>query len=283
MSFSLELRQAVLVTHRLARLSVAQRGNCHIYLRPNVTVSSRAFGTDQRGSGEDDSSSPERPASGPPRLPLRTPQFARRKSLSPLERVSRLLPQESLSSEVWQLREVRKEDGNEQSEESTEIGERPSDTLNGDVHTHQGMEEFQVDIQRQAEVDRVSGDESFTSVDSVTSAESTDSNQDVHTCLPGERTLSYGEVVIAERRRKKRIEFRKMFSLEENGKLHSNWGWIAHSSIAERTSGSLLRTSLGIPLFLRRPSLEDFTLYMKRGPAISYPKVKDKVVECDFA
>lgn len=282
MSFSLELRQAVLVTHRLARL--AQRGNCHICIRPIVTVSTRGFGSDRRGSGEDDRNSSESPASEPPRLPFRAPQFGRRRSLSPLERVSRLVPQESLSPEVWQLREVNKEGGNEQSEASG-TGERvkPSDALNGAVHTHRGMEGLQVDITRQAEVDRVTGDKSFTSVDSVTSAESTDTDRDNHNYLPGERPLSYGEVVIAERRRKKRIEFRKMFSLEESGKLHSTWGWIAHSSIAERPSGSLLRSSLGVPLLLRRPSLEEFILFMKRGPAISYPKVSTKVVHSDTA
>ncbi|XP_041966146.1 tRNA (adenine(58)-N(1))-methyltransferase, mitochondrial [Alosa sapidissima] len=258
MSFSLQLRQAVLVTPRLARQYGVLRGDCHVCLWLNVTTSARHF-----GSSEDGSSS-ESPAPGRSRLPLKTTLLGRRRSLSPLERVSRLLPQESLSPDVWQLREGQQEGDEEQSAQG--------DALNGDIHTYQQIEVSQVEIKRRAEVDSVSGDEGLTSVDSVTPSECVDSSQDSHVGLPGERPLTYGEVVLAERRREKQIGFRKMFPLELGGKLHSTWGWLSHGTIAESPSGSLLRTSLGIPLLLRRPSLEEFTLYMKRGPTISYPK-----------
>ncbi|XP_062378703.1 tRNA (adenine(58)-N(1))-methyltransferase, mitochondrial isoform X2 [Sardina pilchardus] len=263
MSLSLQLRQTVLVTRRLARHCGDLTGNSHVCLRLNVTASVRHFGTSHKRSSENGSSS-ESPAPGPSRLPLTKPLLGRRRSLSPLERVSRLLPRESLSPDVWQLREDQKEGDQEQS--------APSDAFSGDIHTHQQTEGSQVEVQRRAEVDIVLGDEGLTTGGSVTPAECVDSSQDAHVCLPGERPLTYGEVVIAERLRKKHIGFRKMFPLEQGGKLHSTWGYLSHSTIAECPSGSLFRTSLGMPLLLRRPSLEEFTLYMRRGPAISYPK-----------
>ncbi|XP_012678285.2 tRNA (adenine(58)-N(1))-methyltransferase, mitochondrial [Clupea harengus] len=268
MSSSLQLKQAVVVTHRLARLCVALRGNCYVCPKLNVTASVRSFGTGAEGSGEDGNN----PAPKVPPLPLKAPLFGRRRPLSPLERVSRLIPQESLSPEVWQLREDKKEDNNDRPE-GAQNDKVPVEALHGDTHTHQEVEGSQGDIQRRGEeVDSVSVGDSLTTADAGPPTESTESAQDAHVCLPGERLLSYGELVLAERRKKKRIAFQKMFTLEEGGKLYSPWGWIPHNAIAEHPSGPSLHTSLGIPMSLRRPSLEEFTLYMKRGPAITYPK-----------
>ncbi len=97
-----------------------------------------------------------------------------------------------------------------------------------------------------------------------------------HVCVPGERPLCFGEILLAEFSRKRRLEFRKMFQLKEGLKLHSNWGLIAHKDMEGRPAGSVIRTSMGIPIVIRRPGLDEFTLFMKRGPAIAYPKVRNK-------
>uniref|UniRef100_A0A672P1A5 tRNA (adenine(58)-N(1))-methyltransferase n=1 Tax=Sinocyclocheilus grahami TaxID=75366 RepID=A0A672P1A5_SINGR len=80
------------------------------------------------------------------------------------------------------------------------------------------------------------------------------------------------ETLLAEFCRKRRLEFRKMFQLKEGLKLHSNWGLIAHNDMEGCPAGSIIHTSMGILIVIRRPSLDEFTLFMKRGPAIAYPK-----------
>ncbi|KAM6973296.1 tRNA (adenine(58)-N(1))-methyltransferase, mitochondrial [Aplochiton taeniatus] len=90
--------------------------------------------------------------------------------------------------------------------------------------------------------------------------------------LPAERLLSFGELLIAEYRKKGRVEFRKMFQLQEGLRLQSSWGTIGHSDIAGKPCGQFLSTTRGVLILIRRASLEDYVLYMKRGPAIAYPK-----------
>lgn len=84
--------------------------------------------------------------------------------------------------------------------------------------------------------------------------------------------MCFGETLMAEFRRARDVEFRKMFELKERQKLYSNWGSVAHDDMEGRPAGSVIRTSKGIPFVIRRVSLEEFVLFMKRGPAIAYPK-----------
>ncbi|KAI4804086.1 hypothetical protein KUCAC02_025728 [Chaenocephalus aceratus] len=42
--------------------------------------------------------------------------------------------------------------------------------------------------------------------------------------LPGESLLVFGELLVAEFRKKNRVEFKKMFGLEAGARLNSNWG-----------------------------------------------------------
>ncbi|KAG8443861.1 hypothetical protein GDO86_009159 [Hymenochirus boettgeri] len=81
-----------------------------------------------------------------------------------------------------------------------------------------------------------------------------------------------GDVLVTEFKKRHYTEFRKMFKLTESGKLMSNWGAIGHKEIVGKLPGQRLRTSIGFEFLLRRPSLEEFVLFMKRGPTISYPK-----------
>lgn len=154
-----------------------------------------------------------------------------------------MLPQDSLSEEVWQLRQNRARDENEDTEPQTskksvedpDVPERPGEA-DGDANQRK---------------------------EAMTQAP-----------VPAEeRVMSFGEVVLAEYRRKRRLELQKMFQLEKGCKLGSSWGFIAHDAIQGCHAGTVLRTSLGLPMLIRRPSLEEFTLFMKRGPAIAYPKV----------
>ncbi|KAF7202209.1 tRNA (adenine(58)-N(1))-methyltransferase, mitochondrial isoform X1 [Nothobranchius furzeri] len=88
---------------------------------------------------------------------------------------------------------------------------------------------------------------------------------------PGERGLMFGEFLMAEHR-KNRVQYRKMFHLQEGGRLLSSYGVIPHNQLAGHPAGRFVKTNRGIPIFIRRPSLEDFVQNMKRGPAIAYPK-----------
>uniref|UniRef100_A0A1A8K4A9 tRNA (adenine(58)-N(1))-methyltransferase n=1 Tax=Nothobranchius kuhntae TaxID=321403 RepID=A0A1A8K4A9_NOTKU len=91
---------------------------------------------------------------------------------------------------------------------------------------------------------------------------------------PGERGLMFGEFLMAEHR-KNRVQYRKMFHLQEGGRLLSSYGVIPHNQLAGHPAGRFVKTNRGIPIFIRRPSLEDFVQNMKRGPAITYPKVEN--------
>ncbi|XP_034419320.1 tRNA (adenine(58)-N(1))-methyltransferase, mitochondrial isoform X2 [Cyclopterus lumpus] len=150
--------------------------------------------------------------------------------LSPLERLSRLLPQDALSPEVSQLRDPEEDasvaasvtHGEEAHGATPEEGDRPAASASA--------------------------------------------------ALPGESSLAFGELLVAEHRKKGRVEFRKMFELRPGALLQSNWGVVAHDDAAGRPAGCFMKTSRGVRFLVRRASLEDYVLYMKRGPAIAYPK-----------
>lgn len=181
----------------------------------------------------------------------------RRRSLSPLERISGLLPQDALSPEVMQLRDLNETETMAETEllETRLIPEDcgPSeDDLDEDpktpgVHSHVTFGE----------------EESCPSV-------------------PGERLLGFGELLVAEYSKKRRVEFKKLFQLQSGARLMGNWGFIQHNDIVGKRAGQFLKTGRGVPIFIRRASLEDYVLLMRRGPAIAYPKVHMSV-GCDVS
>ncbi|XP_036608962.1 tRNA (adenine(58)-N(1))-methyltransferase, mitochondrial [Trichosurus vulpecula] len=88
---------------------------------------------------------------------------------------------------------------------------------------------------------------------------------------PKERPFQPGDLLYAEFQKGENI-FKRLFKLEAAGQLSSNWGAIPYKEMIGKFPGQLLRSSIGHHFMLRRPALEEFVLFMKRGPAISYPK-----------
>ncbi|XP_070698779.1 tRNA (adenine(58)-N(1))-methyltransferase, mitochondrial isoform X2 [Pempheris klunzingeri] len=176
----------------------------------------------------------------------------RRRPLSPLERISSLVPPDALSPEVMQLRE-----------QDQQAPEEDADIQSS--ATHCAPEESGHEA-----VPKEDGSEAHNA--SVAGMEPDTSETQSNPTLPGESLLAFGEVLIAEHRKKGRVEFRKMFQLQARMRLPSNWGIIPHDDIAGQPAGRFFKTSLGVPILIRRASLEDYVLHMKRGPAIAYPK-----------
>uniref|UniRef100_A0A1A8BTW2 tRNA (adenine(58)-N(1))-methyltransferase n=1 Tax=Nothobranchius kadleci TaxID=1051664 RepID=A0A1A8BTW2_NOTKA len=152
----------------------------------------------------------------------------RRRWLSPLDRISSLLPPDVLGPEVMQLRQEQ----------------------DGEATIHQEPDEEHLE---------------------ETKAPSSQEEGQRSPTLPGESVLTFGELLMAEHR-KKQVHFRKMFQLQSGARLQSSWGVIPHNELAGRPAGRFLKTNTGVPIFFHRPSLEDYVLNMKRGPVIAYPK-----------
>ncbi|XP_078062149.1 tRNA (adenine(58)-N(1))-methyltransferase, mitochondrial-like isoform X1 [Mustelus asterias] len=161
----------------------------------------------------------------------------RRRSLSPLERVSRLIPHQMLSQEV--LQQLEQESGGY---DAVSVPTGSPAAPGGSWHL--GQEE-----------DYGQG---------VTASQPEPPTEEV--------PFKIGDVVLVEFRRRRRLEMRKMFSLVAGGKLHSKWGTLSHQEVLGNLPGQVFKTSTGFEFLMRRPSLEEFVLLMKRGPAISYPK-----------
>lgn len=240
----------LLIAHRLVRICASgqtQHRHRNILLRLIQSKKEiKTFSTSCRKYNEN-----EKDSSDPP--PLKTQMTSRqallsrrRRPLSPLERISHMLPQDTLSPEVMQLREQSQQEPEEE--------------------TH--IQKFT----------QSAGEESKHEASDVNSSETQlndDKEEDISTppTLPGERLYGFGELLLAEYRKKLRVEFRKMFQLAKGMRLQSQWGIILHDDIAGQPSGGSLKTNNRVPIFIRRPSLDEYVLYMKRGPAISYPKV----------
>ncbi|XP_035530609.1 tRNA (adenine(58)-N(1))-methyltransferase, mitochondrial isoform X2 [Morone saxatilis] len=181
----------------------------------------------------------------------------RRRPLSPLERISGLLPQDALTPEVMQLREQNLQEPADDTSTQVEESGHSAIPKKDDSETHHAS-----DAAVEPDTSETALNEAYYKEKSLISPPT----------LPGESLLVFGELLVAEYRKNRRVEYRKMFKLQKGTRLHGNWGFIPHDYIAGHPAGCFLRTLRGVPIFIRRASLEDYVLFMKRGPAIAYPK-----------
>lgn len=230
--------------HQLARIHARHlsRGDAvvkrHTWRRELRTFSTTSAKCGQNEEDESGSSSP---------LSARRMLLSRgRRSLSPLERISGLLPQDALGPEVMQLRDQNQEGPAQVS------GIYASGSAEDDPE-RLGLPDAAEDVNT-SEASR---------------------EEDSSSTLPGERLLQLGELLVAEYRKNRQVEFRKMFQLQPGARLMSSWGVILHDDVVGQQAGRFLKTSRGIPILVRRASLEDYVLFMKRGPAIAYPKARN--------
>uniref|UniRef100_A0A3B4Z4G6 tRNA (adenine(58)-N(1))-methyltransferase n=1 Tax=Stegastes partitus TaxID=144197 RepID=A0A3B4Z4G6_9TELE len=179
-----------------------------------------------------------------------------RRPLSPLERISSLLPQDALSPEVMQLREQRHEP------------DEDPDTQPSVTHSTQEGSGHKASVNEDSPETLQASD----AAEEPNAASLHHHEGQVRPTLPGENLLAFGEMLVAEYRKKKRVEFKKMFQLDPGVRLQSSWGTIPHNDIAGQPAGRFLKTNRGVSIFIRRASLEDYVLLMRRGAAISYPK-----------
>ncbi|KAK5916412.1 hypothetical protein CgunFtcFv8_011399 [Champsocephalus gunnari] len=237
----------LLLMHRLVRISrqrqLSSRFILHTCNRRQTRTFSTAFVNCNENKGDDSDPSPLSS-----NLTFRQALLSKRRSLSPLERISSLMPQEAMSPEVMQLRD-------EQNQED------PEEEAN--IHTQEEHEA--IPKEEDSEIHHASDA-------AMETDEQEEDKGSIRPTLPGESLLVFGELLVAEFRKKNRVEFKKMFGLEAGARLNSNWGMILHDDIAGQPAGRFLKTGRGTPILIRRPSLEDYVLFMKRGPAIAYPK-----------
>lgn len=242
----------LLFMHRLLRFSASSHRHLssrHILVKLHREIRAFSTGCVKCNENEGHKSDPSIELSS-----RQTPLPRRRRPLSPLERISGLLPQDALSPEVMQLREQDQRGPTE------------------DPATHCTPEEG-------GHVAVPEGDDSVAAEGpNAPGAQSNGALHEEKPTLPGESLLAVGELLVAEYRKKWRVEFRKMFQLQPGTRLQSSWGIILHDDIAGQPAGVFLKTGRGVPIFIRRASLEDYVLFMKRGPAIAYPKVQESFV-----
>ncbi|KAM4772662.1 tRNA (adenine(58)-N(1))-methyltransferase, mitochondrial [Rhinophrynus dorsalis] len=187
---------------------------------------------DETGSTEDGQRKTDTTPANFPSMGIRS-RRAWGRSLSPLDRVSQMIPSEFVSQEIQDLR-----------------GAEEKEALSNHLRSVQTSPPPQEDT-------------------SVSDPSLEDEGQ---VCADQGTPFRPGDLVISDFKRKHYSEFKKMFSLTESGKLLSNWGAISHKEIVGKLPGQKLRTSIGFEFLLKRPSLEEYVLMMKRGPTISYPK-----------
>ena len=91
----------------------------------------------------------------------------------------------------------------------------------------------------------------------------------VHKCRNISNSFTCGELALATDQKGRKY----LFELKENGQLQLSSGKLLHSTIIAGCPGQYFKTHLGTTdLVVRRPSLEEFTLLMTRGPTPTYPK-----------
>lgn len=203
---------------------------------------SRRVSSTSAGGGDEGDEVPERVSSKsqPDSFRLRETSRAWRGSLSPLERLSRMLrkaePPVLLSAEIRALRSAEMK---ESKSEECETGVAEEGVFPG------------VDSQ----LDRGSLAEKI-------------KNASSRNC-----PFRAGELILIEGHRKHGSQWKIQCLLTDTGMCNTNLGFIRFSEIVGKLPGQLFQTSQGKILLIRRPSLEEYVLLMDRKPSIISPKV----------
>ncbi|MQA83422.1 MAG: tRNA (adenine-N1)-methyltransferase [Streptosporangiales bacterium] len=71
---------------------------------------------------------------------------------------------------------------------------------------------------------------------------------------------------------------RYIFRLEAGGLFHTHRGFIGHDDLIGGPEGSVVHSSAGAAYLAFRPSLADYTLRMRRGATVVYPKDAAQIV-----
>ncbi|KAM6462420.1 tRNA (adenine(58)-N(1))-methyltransferase, mitochondrial isoform 1-T1 [Liasis olivaceus] len=158
-----------------------------------------------------------------------------RRSLSPLERLSRMIPEELLSAEIRSLRSAQEKESKPQEHET-------------------GAAEEGVFPGSDSQLDRGS------------------LSEEIQNASSRNRPFRVGELILVEARRKHGSEFKIQFLLTDTGMCNTHLGFIRFSAIVGKLPGQLFQTSRGKILLIRRPSLEEYALLMDRKPATISPK-----------
>ncbi|KAJ7991236.1 hypothetical protein DPEC_G00295230 [Dallia pectoralis] len=238
------------------------------------TLYPKNLGASRDEEGENESES----ASSTDLSPQTHTSMGKRRPLSPMERISCLLPQDFLAAEVLQLgvAENSKVEQREPDEVGVQIDHMSSiDSVKECVGPNIQCEFNSSELEAHVGHDTIADNRELQPTGGTflrDISEQENRRVALKPLLPEERLLMFGELLLAEYRKKGQVEFKKMFQLQEGQRLQSSWGTIGHSDIAGHQAGDLIQTIHGTPILIRRPSLEEYVLYMKRGPAIAYPK-----------
>ncbi|KAM3851918.1 tRNA (adenine(58)-N(1))-methyltransferase, mitochondrial [Vipera latastei] len=166
---------------------------------------------------------------------LRETSSAWRRSLSPLERLSRMIPPELHSAEIRALRsaEVKESKFQERETDVAEVGVFPG---------------------ADSQLDRGSFSEKI-------------KNASSRNC-----PFRVGELILIEGHGKHGSKLKIQCLLTDTGMCNTNLGFIRFSEIIGRLPGQLFQTSQDKILMIRRPSLQEYVLLMDRKPSIITPK-----------
>ena len=103
----------------------------------------------------------------------------------------------------------------------------------------------------------------------------TDTSPTMAPVLPGtDAPLAAGELVVLIDRRNRRY----LVELTAGAEWHSHAGLVPHDDLIGRAEGTAVRTNRNMEVVVLRPTREDFTLKMKRGAQVVYPKDQAAIV-----
>ncbi|XP_011682747.2 tRNA (adenine(58)-N(1))-methyltransferase, mitochondrial [Strongylocentrotus purpuratus] len=223
---------------------------------PDLSKRTRQFHFTARGQSTTDDSAGEEDAARSDASAKRESYLeARRKGvlmgrrrLSPMERVGGMLETKT-DFGVQDLTRDLRTSGNRDAKVVEKVDDDETDSSRISDHNHE--ESFETSVYG----------------DSVTGGNHFDKTQ--HRGPP----LVDGEYIIITRENLKRQEkLVRLIKLDARLEFKCKFGNLLHADIIGHQGGSVFATDMDIELLIRRPSLDEFVLYMKRNPVIAYPK-----------